>query len=126
MSGVNKVILLGRLGKDPEVKFLDNGGSVCSMSLATRETWTDKGGQKQERTEWHRVVAFGKTAELCGEYLAKGREVFLEGRLQTRKWTDKTGAERYTTEVVADRVQFIGGGKQQQAAAEPAYDEAPF
>jgi single-strand DNA-binding protein len=106
---VNKVILLGRLGQDPELKYTPGGSAVCNFSLATTESWTDKAGQKQEKTEWHRIVVWGKLAELCNQYLAKGRQAFLEGRLQTRDWTDKDGNKRYTTEILANTVQFIGG-----------------
>ncbi len=106
---VNKVILLGRLGQDPELKYTPGGSPVCNFSLATTESWTDKSGQKQEKTEWHRVVVWGKLAELCNQYLAKGRQCFLEGRLQTRSWDDKDGNKRYTTEILANTVQFIGG-----------------
>lgn len=106
---VNKVILLGRLGQDPELKYTPNGAGVCNFSLATSESWTDKNsGQKQERTEWHRIVVWGKLAELCNQYLAKGRQAFVEGRLQTRSWEDKDGNKRYTTEINANTVQFIG------------------
>jgi len=108
-SGLNKVLLIGRLGKDPEVRYTTTGGSVATFSIATNENWTDKNGQKQERTEWHRIVAWGKLGEICGQYLAKGREAFVEGRLQTREWTDKEGHKRYTTEIVASNVQFLGG-----------------
>jgi single-strand DNA-binding protein len=106
---VNKVILLGRLGQDPELKYTPGGSPVCNFSVATTESWTDKSGQKQEKTEWHRVVVWGKLAELCNQYLAKGRQCFLEGRLQTRSWDDKDGNKRYTTEIMASTVQFIGG-----------------
>lgn len=107
---VNKVILLGRLGQDPELKYTPSGAGVCNFSLATSETWNDKNsGQKQEKTEWHRVVVWGKLAELCNQYLAKGRQAFVEGRLQTRSWDDKSGQKRYTTEINATTVQFIGG-----------------
>ena len=107
---VNKVILLGRLGQDPEIKHTPSGAAVCNFSLATSETWNDKNsGQKQERTEWHRVVVWGKLAELCNQYLAKGRQAFVEGRLQTRSWDDQSGQKRYTTEINATTVQFIGG-----------------
>lgn len=109
MSGVNKVIVLGRLGADPEVKSLSSGNSVANFNIATSETWNDRDGQKQERTEWHRIVVWGKMAEICGKYLAKGRQVFVEGRLQTRQWEDQQGNKRYTTEIVANNVQFIGG-----------------
>jgi len=108
-SGMNKVLLLGRLGNDPEVRYTTNGGAVANFNLATNESWTDKSGQKQERTEWHRVVVWGKLGELCGQYLTKGRQASLEGKLQTREWTDKEGNKRYTTEIVAQNVQFLGG-----------------
>ncbi len=108
-SGMNKVFLLGRLGTDPEIRYTTNGGAVANFNVATNESWTDKSGQKQERTEWHRVVVWGKLGELCGQYLSKGRQAFLEGKLQTREWTDKDGNKRYTTEIVAQNVQFLGG-----------------
>jgi single-strand DNA-binding protein len=108
-SGINKVILIGRLGQDPEVRYTSNGGAVANFSLATNESWTDKAGQKQERTEWHKVVVWGKLGELCGQYLSKGRQAYVEGRLQTRDWTDKEGQKRYTTEIVAQNIQFLGG-----------------
>ncbi|OIQ19245.1 MAG: single-stranded DNA-binding protein [Bacteriovorax sp. MedPE-SWde] len=106
---VNKVILVGRLGQDPELKYTPSGMAVCNFTLATSESWTDKSGQKQERTEWHRVVVWGKLAELCGQYLGKGRQAYLEGALQTRSWEAKEGGKRYTTEIVAKTVQFLGG-----------------
>jgi single-strand DNA-binding protein len=108
-SGVNKVILIGRLGNDPEVRYTSNGGAVANFNMATNESWTDKSGQKQEKTEWHRIVVWGKLGELCGQYLSKGRQAFVEGRLQTREWTDKEGGKRYTTEIVAQNIQFLGG-----------------
>jgi len=108
-GGVNKVILIGNLGADPEVRFTPGGQAVANFRIATSDTWTDKNGQKQERTEWHRIVVWGKLAELCGEYLKKGRQCFVEGRLQTREWTDKEGRKNYTTEVVANGVTFLGG-----------------
>ena len=106
---VNKVIILGRLGQEPELKYTAGGSPVCNFSLATSESWTDKNGQKQERTEWHRVVVWGKLAELCNQYLSKGRQAYVEGKLATRSWEDKNGQKRYTTEVSAQTVQFIGG-----------------
>ena len=109
-GGVNKVILIGNLGAAPEVRFTPSGQAVANFRIATSESWTDKGsGQKQERTEWHRIVVWGKLAELCGEYLAKGRQCYVEGRMQTREWTDKEGKKNYTTEVVAQNVVFLGG-----------------
>ena len=110
-GGINKVILIGNLGKDPEVRFTPGGQAVANFNIATSESWNDKNtGQKQERTEWHRIVVWGKLAELCGEYLKKGRQCYVEGRLQTREWTDKEGQKKYTTEIVANTVQFLGGG----------------
>jgi single-strand DNA-binding protein len=118
-GGVNKVILIGNLGKDPEVRFTPSGAAVANFNIATNESWTDKSGQKQERTEWHRIVVWGKLAELCGEYLKKGRQCYVEGRLQTREWTDKEGKKNYTTEVVAQTVQFLGGGAGRGEGAAP-------
>ena len=110
-GGINKVILIGNLGADPEVRFTPSGAAVANFRIATSESWTDKQtGQKQERTEWSRIVVWGKLAELCGEYLKKGRQCYVEGRLQTREWTDKEGKKNWTTEVVANTVQFLGGG----------------
>ena len=108
-GGVNKAILIGNLGADPEVRFTPGGQAVANFRIATSESWTDKSGQKQERTEWHRIVVWGKLAELCGEYLAKGRQCFVEGRLQTREWTDKENRKNYTTEIIANNVVFLGG-----------------
>jgi len=108
MASVNKVIVLGNLGKDPEVRHLPNGDAVCNFSLATTESWKDKDGNKQDKTEWHNIVIFRKLAEIAGEYLKKGRPVYIEGRLQTRKWQDKEGKDRYTTEIVADQMQMLG------------------
>lgn len=105
---VNKVILIGRLGQNPEIRFTPSGAAVANFSVATNETWLDKAGQKQERAEWHRVVVWGKLAELCGQYLTKGRQAYIEGRLQTRQWQDKDGQTKYTTEVQAQTVQFLG------------------
>jgi single-strand DNA-binding protein len=109
-GGVNRVMLLGNLGKDPEVRFTPSGSAVCNFTIATNESWTDKNGQKQDRTEWHRIVVWGKMGELCGEYLKKGRQCFVEGKLQTREWNDKEGKKNYTTEIVAQNVQFLGTG----------------
>ncbi len=110
MSGINKVILVGRLGANPELRYTPGGQGVANFNMATSEQWTDKTGKKQERTEWHRIVVWGKLAELCSQYLAKGRQAYVEGRLQTRSWDDKEGIKRYTTEVVAQTVQFLGAG----------------
>lgn len=106
---INKVILVGRLGQDPELKYTPSGMAVCNFSIATSENWTDKSGQKQERTEWHRIVVWGKLAEISGKYLAKGRQAYVEGQLQTRSWEAQDGQKRYTTEIVAKNVQFLGG-----------------
>lgn len=108
--GVNKVILVGNLGQDPEVRYTANGAAVANITIATSEQWTDKqSGQKQEKTEWHRVVLFGRLGEIAGEYLRKGSQVYLEGKLQTRKWQDQNGQDRYTTEIVANEMQMLGG-----------------
>ena len=136
MSSVNKAIIIGNLGRDPEVRFTQGGSAVCNFSVATSEKWRDKDGQNQESTEWHRIVAWGKLAELCGEYLAKGRSVYVEGSIQTREWADKEGQTRYTTEIKAREVKFIGGhggrgGGQDYAARDdrnpPPHDtDVPF
>ena len=122
MGSVNKVILVGNLGRDAELRYTPGGAPVATLNMATTEVWNDKGGQRQEKTEWHRVVLWGKTAESLSEYLVKGKQIYVEGRLQTRKWEDKDGKERYTTEVRGDRVVLLGGGggggvRQQQRAA---------
>ncbi len=124
-GGINKVILIGRLGSNPEVRYTTGGGAVANFNLATNESWTDKAGQKQERTEWHRIVVWGKLGELCGQYLTKGRQAFIEGRLQTREWNDKEGAKRYTTEIVAQNVQFLGGQSDRAGAGSGEYAGAP-
>lgn len=120
--GVNKVILVGNLGQDPEVRYMPNGNGVANISIATTDSWKDKNtGQMQERTEWHRVVLFGKLAEVAGEYLRKGSQVYIEGRLQTRKWTDQSGQEKYTTEIVVDmggQMQMLGGRGEQQGGGQ--------
>jgi single-strand DNA-binding protein len=105
---VNKVILVGRLGSDPELRYTTNGSPVANFNLATNESWVEKDGKKQEKTEWHRIVVFGKVAELCSKYLTKGKQTYIEGKLQTRQWQDKDGQTKYTTEVQALSVQFIG------------------
>lgn len=107
--GVNKVILVGTLGKDPELKFSQSGTALCSASVATNETWKDKNGEKQERTEWHRVKAFGKLAEIMGEYLKKGAQAYFEGSLRTEKYTDKQGVEKYSTDIIVSEMQMLGG-----------------
>jgi single-strand DNA-binding protein len=109
MRGVNKVILVGNLGRDPEVRYTKDGTAVANLNLATTETWNDGSGQRQERTEWHKVVAWGKLAEIAKEYLSKGKQVYIEGRLQTRSWEDKEGVKRYTTEIKADQMVMLGG-----------------
>lgn len=132
-KGVNKVILVGNLGQDPEVKYMPNGNAVTNISVATSESWKDQQGQPVERTEWHRVVMFRKLAEIAGQYLRKGSQVYLEGKLQTRKWQDQNGQDRYTTEIVADQMQMLGGRPQQdgggyqpnQGGGQPAYQQAP-
>ncbi len=108
MASVNKVILIGNLGKDPETRYMSSGDAVTNISLATTEVWKDKNGEKQEKTEWHRVTFYRKLAEIAGEYLKKGRSVYVEGKLETRKWTDKNGMERYTTEVIASDMKMLG------------------
>ena len=126
MASVNKVILVGNLGKDPESRYLPDGGAVCNFSVATTDKWKDKGGEAQERTEWHRVSTFSKLAEICGEYLKKGSQVYIEGRLQTRKWQDKEGKDRYTTEIVADRMQMLGSrGGGSESMGQPKTSSAP-
>ena len=116
MAGVNKVILIGNLGIDPELRYTQNGQPVANFRIATSENWTDKNsGEKVERTEWHRIVVWGRTAEHCSQYLSKGRTVYIEGRLQTREWEDKEGQKRFTTEVVAQTVQFLGAPKGQSS-----------
>ena len=138
--GINKVILVGNLGQDPEVRYTANGAAVANISVATTEQWTDRqSGQKQERTEWHRVVMFGRLGEIAGEYLKKGSQVYLEGKLQTRKWQDQSGQDRYTTEIVANEMQMLGGrgggasdynqgfngGQAQQQGGAPRQQSAP-
>jgi len=126
MASVNKVIVLGNLGKDPELRHLPNGDAVCNFSLATTESWKDKDGNKQDKTEWHNVVIFRKLAEIAGEYLKKGRPVYIEGRLQTRKWQDKEGKDRYTTEIVADQMQMLGSRDEEKEVAKPTQDPTGF
>jgi single-strand DNA-binding protein len=125
MASVNKVILIGNLGRDPEVKYTQNGTAVANLNIATNEVWTDKAGQKQERTEWHRVVVWGKQAQVLSELLTKGKQVYVEGSLQTRSWDDREGNKRYTTEVRAVRVLLMGraeGGRggMEQPESQPA------
>ena len=107
--GVNKVIIVGNLGQDPEVRYMPNGNAVANITVATSESWKDQQGQMQERTEWHRIVLYRRLAEIAGEYLRKGSKVYLEGRLQTREWQDPQGQKRYTTEIIANEMQMLGG-----------------
>lgn len=127
MSGaLNRVTIIGNLGKDPEVRYTPGGEAVANFTVATNENWTDKQGQKQERVEWHRVVVWGKAAEACGEFLAKGRQVYVEGRLQTREWNNKEGVKQYTTEIIASPIAgviFLGG--KGDAKAPPSNDDLP-
>jgi single-strand DNA-binding protein len=135
MASVNKVILIGNLGRDPELRYTQSGQAVTNFTIATSERFTDRSGDQQERTEWHRIVVWGKTAENCAQYLAKGRSVYVEGRLQTREWEDKEGNKRQTTEISAQRVQFLGGprsggsgggsGGSAPAGGGPAQDPEP-
>lgn len=127
---INKAIIIGNLGADPELRHTASGQPVCELRVATNEAWQDKNGQKQERTEWHRIVVWGRQAELAAQYLAKGRKVYVEGRLQTREWQDKDGAKRYTTEIVAQQVKFLdaregGGGGRYDGPPPPGDDMAP-
>lgn len=110
MASINKVILIGNLGRDPEVRYTPNGAAICNVTIATSRNWKDKNsGERMEETEWHRVVFYDRLAEIAGEYLKKGRPVYVEGRLKTRKWQDKDGVEKYTTEIIADQMQMLGG-----------------
>lgn len=120
MAGVNKVILVGRLGADPELRYTPSGAAVANFTMATSENWKDKEGQKQEKTEWHKIVVFAKLAEICGQYLNKGKQIYIEGRIQTRQWEDRDGNKRYTTEIVANQMQMLGSPSQNQQQAAPA------
>ncbi len=142
MAGVNKVILIGRLGRDPEVRYTPDGTAIANFSIATSEEWKDKAsGEKKEKTEWHRIVAWRRLGEICGEYLSKGRQVYIEGSLQTREWEDQEGNKRWTTEIVARNMQMLGsrednvgsfsgkrpeGSESQPEATGPAEDDIPF
>ena len=120
MASVNKVILIGNLGRDPETRYMPNGEAVTNITLATTETWKDRtSGERQEKTEWHRVTFYRRLAEIAGEYLKKGSQVFVEGRLETRKWTDKEGKDRYTTEIIANEMKMLGS---RPGAGTPSYD----
>jgi single-strand DNA-binding protein len=124
-GGVNKVILVGNLGADPDMRYTPSGQGVCEFRIATTDSWTDKSGQRQERTEWHRIVVWGKRAEVCSKYLSKGRQVYIEGRIQTRTYDDKDGNKRYITEIVANDVQFLGGGRGEGGDRRRESGEAP-
>ena len=140
MAGVNKVILIGRLGRDPEVRYTSDGTAVANFTIATSDEWKDKQtGEKRERTEWHRIIAWRRLGEICGEYLSKGRQVYIEGSLQTREWEDQEGNKRRTTEVVASNMQMLGSREQTDSfssearstdqgstAKEPQEDDIPF
>lgn len=129
MSGLNKVSIIGNVGKPPEVRASKAGDSVCNFSVAVNEKWKDKNGQMQERVEWVRIAVWGKLADLCGQYLDKGRQVYVEGRLQTREYTDKEGKKAFSTEVVANQVIFLGGkgaGGNSQQSSGPASEDIPF
>jgi single-strand DNA-binding protein len=125
MAGINKVILIGNLGKDPELRYTPSGTAVASFSLATSEKWKDREGNMQDKTEWHNIVVWGRQAEIAKEYLAKGRQVYIEGRIQTRSWDDKDGNKRYTTEIIAQRLNFLGTRDQGGASAPDMPPEAP-
>jgi single-strand DNA-binding protein len=126
MAGINKAIIVGRLGKDPEMRYMPDGTAMASFSVATSMDWKDKAtGEKKERTEWHRISAFGRLGEICGEYLSKGKQVYIEGRIQTRSWDDKDGTKRYATEIVASDMQMLGskdeGAKKSSADFDPGF-----
>jgi single-strand DNA-binding protein len=136
MASVNKVILVGNVGRDPEIRYTQGGTPVANFSLATTDRFKNRSGEMEERTEWHRIVAWGRLAEICGEYLQKGKQIYIEGRLQTRDWEDKEGGKRYTTEVIAQTMQMLGrrgdtegrasaGVARGEAAPEPVADESP-
>lgn len=125
MASVNKVIIIGNPGKDPELRYMPNGTAACSLSVATSRHWKSKdSGERQEETEWHRIVFFDRLAEIVGEYVKKGKPIYVEGRLKTKKWTDKEGIERYTTEIIAESLQLLGGREQGDAAPAPAQRQA--
>jgi single-strand DNA-binding protein len=127
MAGINKVILIGRLGSDPEVRYTPSGVAVANFNIATSEEWKDKdSGEKKERTEWHRIVAWRRLGEICGEYLSKGKQVYIEGRLQTRDWEDRDGNKRYTTEIVASDVQFLGARDSSESARPQSTGSSDF
>lgn len=125
MASVNKVILVGNLGRDAELRYTPGGAAVATINMATTEVWNDKGGQRQEKTEWHRIVLWGKSAESLAEYLTKGKQIYVEGRLQTRQWDDKDGNKRYTTEIRGDRIVLLGGGAGRGPAMDRGGDPGP-
>lgn len=130
MAGINKVILVGHLGRDPEMRYMPDGQAVANFSIATSETWRDKQtNEKRERTEWHRIVAYRRLGEICGEYLSKGRQVYIEGRIQTREWEDRDGVKRWTTEIIASQMQMLGpkdayGSRDSYQDSKPAYQNS--
>jgi single-strand DNA-binding protein len=127
MAGLNKVMLIGNLGRDPEIRYTKSGQAVANFTLATTEGWTNRSGEREERTEWHRIVAWGKLAETCGEYLSKGKQIYVEGRIQTREWEDRDGNKRYTTEVNANQILMLGRrGEGPGDAARPSADAPPL
>lgn len=131
MASLNRVMLIGNMGDDPDMRYTAGGSAVCNFTLATNESWKDKDGNKQQKSEWHRVVMFGKLAEIAGQYLKKGSAVYIEGKLQTRKWQDKDGKDRYTTEIIADEMKMLGGGEKPQKKPEKTgrqqhYEKADF
>jgi single-strand DNA-binding protein len=130
---VNKVILLGRVGRNPEVRYAASGAAVANFSIATTETWKDKSGAKQEKTEWHKITAWNRLGEICGEYVSKGMMLYIEGKLTTRSWEDKSGEKKYSTEVIADSIKMLGGGKPKEtpqngggAPPPPSSEDIPF
>jgi single-strand DNA-binding protein len=125
MAGVNKVILVGNLGTDPELRYTPSGKAVANFSLATNEQWTNKDGEKEERTEWHRIVAWGRLGEICGEYLSKGSQIYIEGKIQTRAWEDRDGNKRYTTEIIAQAMQMLGGISRKEGEASSPEERHP-
>ena len=126
MAGINKAILIGNLGKDPEVRYTPSGLAVANFNIATSERWKDRdAGEMKERTEWHRIVAFGKLGEICGEYLSKGKQVYIEGRIQTREWEDRDGNRRYTTEIVASEMKMLGARDSRDTVRPPVEPPAP-
>jgi len=130
MASLNRVLLIGNLGADPELSYTPSGTAKATIRLATHEVWTNKEGERGERTEWHRIIAWGRLAEICGEYLAKGRQIFIEGRLQTRSWEDREGNKRWTTEIIASNMQMLGSPRdssfqQQQSSADADVPDMP-